>query len=130
MALFPYLGTVGYSNRWTANHRVRVYGNNEWRRYVRSNAVRFQKRVSLQFNDYTQAKVDTIVAFMEARWNAAIASPNDFAFTMYNPFETYVMTGTTGYYNAIFEHDEFEIENVGFCTYNLQLEFLLLSAAV
>lgn len=126
METFPYLGTTGFNNNFKANHTVKVYGNNEWRRWVRNNTVRYQQRVTLNFTEFLTVKTNAIVDFMLARWNAPLDEPENFEFLLYNPYETFVMTGDTGLYVAIFESDEFDVENSSFCSYNFSLDFLLL----
>lgn len=126
MAVFPYLGSYGYSGKTVAPGILKIYPNLAYRFY--KNASVSKKTRVIVFKRYSQTKFDTIQSFFDA---------NQFsAFTVYDPGSGVTSvdpTGAsgTGRHTALFyaqdgSPPEFDWSNVGRCLYDISIEVVFL----
>lgn len=124
-AVFPTLGSLGYSAKRGCREILRVYDDGTYRRYLKSSFN--HREVNLVLKDVKAATKDAVNAFFDARK----LSGSDSEFYLYNPDETTTLdftgSATTGRHLAIFLEPEFEITRSGRCRWSGSVRIKLLN---
>lgn len=127
MAVFPYLGSYGYSGETDAPGVLRLYPNLGYRFYKR--AAVDKDMVTLVFKRYNQTKFDAIRAFFKT---------NRFlTFTIYDPSSGVTAVdgagaSSTGRHTAIFAADDgsppkLTWSSIGRCVYDIEVSVIFLT---
>jgi hypothetical protein len=121
---FPYISMLGYTEELEAKEILEIYDDLTYDRYLNSDDIHVI--LNNTFREIGETQKNSLKSHWKARKLAT--SPADFEFYIYNPEETFEMTGTTGRYVGIYLEPGVSFDRSGKCTWNVSMPVLLLRA--